>query len=235
MKKILAMILALFMMTAGAAVLAEGSEAEVQKGVYQITNSTGETVVSISITDNVTGNKVGADLQLAPEQETELGITIPKGEDGNHRLTLAFETESGKKGEFRTLSVEEAYIALLDVDTVAGATPIMFSPARQMGHYVIVNKTGAVVTSLRITDNVSGDMMKAETALAPDGQTELGFSIPKDEDGSHRLTFAYTVENEKEERVFGTLSIEDATINLLAQDAMTGATPIQFGAYPEKK
>ena len=235
MKKILAMILALFMMTAGAAVLAEGSEAEVQKGVYQITNSTGETVVSISITDNVTGNKVAADLQLAPEQETELGITIPKGEDGNHRLTLAFETESGKKGEFRTLSVEEAYIALLDVDTVAGATPIMFSPVRQMGHYVIVNKTGAVVTSLRITDNVSGDMMKAETALAPDGQTELGFSIPKDEDGNHRLTFAYTVENEKEERVFGTLSIEDVTINLLAQDAMTGATPIQFGAYPEKK
>ena len=36
------------------------------------------------------------------------------------------------------------------------------------------------------------------------------------------------------EQKFETLSIEKVGITLLAPDAMTGATPIAFGAYPEE-
>lgn len=59
----------------------------------------------------------------------------------------------------------------------------------------------------------------------------IGFSIPDGDPAEHCLTVSYILENGVEQK-FETLSIEDVTITLLAPDAMTGATPIAFSAYP---
>ena len=132
-----------------------------------------------------------------------------------------------RSGEFATLSIENVSIELLDVDTVSGATPIKFGNPIKVGVYRIINKTGGIVNNLTITDPVTGNVSNLLTELAPDGETLMTFTIDDGEDGEHRLTFSF-VDANGVERQFTTLSIEEVTINLLAEDAMTGATPIQF-------
>lgn len=234
MKKVLSVLLALSLVLCFAVSLAEEAEAKVKMGHYHLVNSTGENVKRITLTDNVKGDALQVsffDEMLSSGETAEVSFSIPDGEDGEHRLTLEFETESGKIGTFKTLSIEDVTIFMLDVDAVAGATPIKFAGSLgKMGRYMIVNKTGAAVKSLKITDNVTGDFLAVDTELAADAQTLMTFVIGAEEDGEHRLTFTFVGED-NEERSFKTLSIEDVTINLLAADAMTGATPVQFGPY----
>ena len=234
MKKVLSVLLALSLVLCFAVSLAEEAEANVKTGHYQLVNTTGENVKRITVTDNVTGDSLQVDFfdeMLSSGETAEVSFSIPDGEDGEHRLTLEFETESGKIGTFKTLSIEDVSINLLDVDTVAGATPIKFAGSLgKMGRYMIVNKTGAVVKTLKITDNVSNNALIVNTELPADGETLMTFTIGAEEDGEHRLTFTFIGEDGAEHS-FPTLSIEDVTINLLAADAMTGATPVQFGPY----
>ena len=56
----------------------------------------------------------------------------------------------------------------------------------------------------------------------------MTFTIPEGEDGNHRLTLRFVTASGYE-GTFGTLSIEEAIINLLSADAASGATPISFG------
>ena len=231
MKKILALVLALALVLSCSAVLAEESSADVKKGVYHLINRTGESIVSVTIKDNVNGSEVPYDFKdnpLGVDDIFPITLEIPADQDGEHRLTLTFVTESGKTGTFSTLSIEEVSIELLDVDAVAGATPIKFGPAMKVGVYRIVNKTGAVVKSISITDPQTGNSKAVLFPFNPDEETVMIFAIDGSEDGNHRLTFSFTGEDGVE-RSFTTLSIEEATINLLAEDAMTGATPISFG------
>ena len=100
------------------------------------------------------------------------------------------------------------------------------------GVYTIVNKTGEQVTEVKITDNVTGDSNVfpsegSEELFENDETVIMYFDIPESEDGNHRLTLSYKTVSGREES-FGTLSIEEVTIDLLAADAMTGATPIAF-------
>ncbi len=101
----------------------------------------------------------------------------------------------------------------------------------QTGVYTIMNKTGEAVTELKIIDNVTGESndfpFVENGVLEEDGLLILYFDIPEGEDGSHRLTLSYKTASGREE-TFGTLSIEEVNIDLLAADAMTGATPIAF-------
>jgi hypothetical protein len=136
MKKILALVLSLALLISCGAVLAEeeaGPAADEQIGFYQLFNRTGEGIVSIMIKDNKTDQfaayEAPVDSPLAPDDFVELQLSIPAGEDPEHRLTLTFTTDTGKTGEFTTLSIESVAIDLLDVDAVAGATPIKFGPA----------------------------------------------------------------------------------------------------------
>ena len=118
---------------------------------------------------------------------------------------------------------------------MTGATPIAFTEARktQEGYYVIRNATGATVTDVILSDNVTGAAIsvKPENGLKDGEQMDLSFSIPAEEDGNHRLTLQFTVEtgeNHYTALSFTTLSIEEATIELLSPDAASGATPIRF-------
>ena len=111
-------------------------------------------------------------------------------------------------------------------------------PKVQTGIYTISNKTGEAVTEVKITDNVTGESndwsFTGDDALEGDGLLILYFDIPEGEDGEHRLTLSFKTKSGREES-FGTLSIEEVNIDLLAADAMTGATPIAFSkVVPEK-
>jgi len=232
--KILSMLLALVMVFTCAAALAEGAEPQV--GVYTIFNGTGEVVKSITLTDNVTGDVASAETELEAGASCEMTFSIPAGEDGHHRLTLKFVTESGYEGHFDTLSIEVAPITLLSADAMTGATMISFTEPMQYGKYVLFNATGENVTSVSITDNVTGEVETVETVMAPEQQLAISYGIKASEDGHHRLTFKFVTESGYEGS-FDTLSIEEAGINLISADAMTGATMIAFtpalqtGAY----
>lgn len=237
MKRILSLILALTMILTCAAALAETAEDQV--GTYYVYNKTGLGVIAINITDNVTGNTADYtfDPSLPDGQYFLATFSIPAGEDGNHRLTFSYTVEGEEAARtFGTLSIEEATLTLLDqagIDAMSNATPLQFGPKVQLGLYRVMNKTGAIVKTIKITDNNNAEsFIETEENLAPDGETFVTYAIPDGEDGNHRLTFAYTVEGEEEARSFGTLSIEQATLTLLDQagiDAMSNATPLQFG------
>ena len=102
----------------------------------------------------------------------------------------------------------------------------------QKGIYTIENCTGETVTGITISDNVTG---KEFTVTYPEGKgledgdaAQMTFTIPEGEDGNHRLTLRFVTASGYE-GTFGTLSIEEAIINLLSADAASGATPISFG------
>ncbi len=130
MKKLIAIVLCMALL---GSVSALAETADRQYGVYTIYNMTGEKLISLELIDNVTGgySQISFDNGGLPNGESiELSQGIPAGEDGNHRLTLKFTTESGVERVFDTLSIEETPITLLAPDAMTGATPISFtSPA----------------------------------------------------------------------------------------------------------
>ena len=242
MKKLVALILAAAMLFSCA--LAETveepvDEMAVQIGVYNITNETGEVVTFLSIADNITGESESvtypAEEGIENGGSIVLSYAIPANEDGNHRLTFSFKTASGYEGTFPTLSIEETGITLLAADAMSGATPIAFTEASQFqdGYYRIRNATGATVTELTLIDNVTGASISfiPENGLKDGEETDICYSIPANEDGTHRLSLHFTIETGENSYTglsFTTLNIEEATIELLSPDAASGATPIRF-------
>ena len=96
--------------------------------MYTIYNLTGEVVTKLSLTDNVSGAAISTvfDDGFAPNESFVFSYAIPE-EQKDTKLTLRFETESGKVGAFTTLSIEEVPISLLDIDALTGPTPISFT------------------------------------------------------------------------------------------------------------
>ena len=188
MRKFLAFLLTLALVAACTAALAD------QTGKYVVYNVTGEKVTSLTLTDNVTG-ETGENLAgegLENNAAIDVTASIPDGEDGHGRLTLAFTTESGYEGKFETLSIEEAPISLLKLDAESTATTINFKVPEQTGVYNVYNVTGEKVTSLTLTDNVTGETGEnlAGEGLENNTVIEVTKSIPVTEDGHGRLTLA---------------------------------------------
>ena len=104
------------------------------------------------------------------------------------------------------------------------------NPPMKTGVYTVFNKTGEDITEVKITDNVTGQTTvfpEAPEVFEKDELVIMYFDIPESEDGNHRLTLSYKTAGGREES-FGTLSIEEVRIDLLAADAMTGPTPFAF-------
>ena len=114
----------------------------------------------------------------------------------------------------------------------AAATTELTGP--QDAEYTVYNSTGEKVTELYLYENGSSD--KGEN-YAKDGLADgASVVIDRTEDASVIKTISYTLEYTTESgrnASFTTLHFETVPINLLAEDAMTGATPLQF-AIPEK-
>ena len=241
-RKIFALLTVLALLFSCAA-LAEGGADDVEIGTYTIYNKTGETVVEVKITDNVTGIEnvfpaEGEGGSLLNDNMITMIVDVPTDGTGSHGLTLSFKTESGREESFPTLHVEEVAIDLLAADAMTGATPIAFREAEKnettTGEYTFYNKTGETVLFLNLIENVENGLaqwINFDPGFAPDTQKEFDFSVPAERKDT-TLTLQFVTESGKI-GIFNTLKIEKAPITLLEVDAFSGATPISFTA-PQK-
>lgn len=107
--------------------------ADIQSGHYTIYNTTGETVTKLCFAWNETGEVIDSfEEAVADGEGVYYVVSIPAEADGHHALTFTYVTESGRTGEFTTLSIEDAPLYLLAADAMTGATPISFrAPAAE--------------------------------------------------------------------------------------------------------
>ena len=232
MKKTAVLLLAVSLLLACACALAETSET----CTYTVFNETGEKIVGLYVTDNLTGEKsenlVGEE-GLAKGGIFEINGTNKEG----YEITLSFVTESGYEAAFESLHFETVPLTLFSREKVAeniaaagpdaksGATPLsFFAPVCT---YTVHNVTGETVTELYITDNLTGE--KSEN-YAGEGLAD-GASVAIS--GANKAGYAVTLSFKTEsgyEAAFPTLHFETVPISLLSADALTGATPISFKA-----
>lgn len=99
------------------------------------------------------------------------------------------------------------------------------APEAGVGKYRVVNNTGEAVTEvyMYVNGEAKGDNYVDGTLADGDG-IDITFEAAADAE----LTVEAVTEGGYE-IAFNTLHIEEASISLLAADAMTGATQIQFG------
>lgn len=192
---------------------------------YEIYNRTGEKVTELYIYEAGTEDKGTnyADQIHGNHASLDLG-ELPTGVD----FILEFVTEGGRVGTFETLHAEEAPITLLAEDAITGATQIAFEVPVEPAQYEVTNSTGEVVTDLYVYEVGSADK---GTNHAGDGMADAA-TVSIDY-GENPVSIVYTIEYTTESgrnAQFDTLSVEVAPIYLLAEDAMTGATPISFMA-----
>ena len=202
------------------------------KAEYVLYNQTGENVTDLYLYEEGAdkGDNLAGD-GLADGKSVTVSYELPASETADKVYHVEFKTEGGLEGEFTTLHYEEAPISLLAEDARTGATQISFTSPDATSEYTIYNTTGETVTELYLYENGSEDKGEnfAEGGLTNGsvvglGETASAYSVRNKE---------YTLEFKTEsgyEAAFTTLHFEKAPISLLAEDAMTGATPIAFKA-----
>ena len=245
MRKLLALVLSLALVTACAAALAETeTPKEGDLCTYTIYNETGEKVVELYLIDNNDGEKsenFAGEEGLEPQAEAEIQGAYYEG----YVVSLYFRTESGYEATFATLHHETVPISLLpapqpaegeQTDATTGATPISFSAPTRMAQYLFRNKTGENVTSLALVDNSDGETIDllalgGTEALADGETTSFALPVAADKTKDVEITVKFTTESGYE-GTFPTLHFESVTINLLEVDAASGATSISFEMNP---
>ena len=197
--------------------------AETATGTYTLYNVTGEKLTELYLYE--TGSDKGENhIPDGMKNNKQLVLTYDAAADA--ALTLEYVTESGVSAKFETLHIEEVPIAMQSVDAASGATPIRFSVPEDTGSYKLVNTTGTTVSELYVYLN-GGEKGENLAGSGMEDGASVDFTITAPVDASLTLEFTTEADGTK---TFETLHIENVTVNLLAADAMSGATPIQFGA-----
>ena len=196
--------------------------AETATGTYTLYNVTGEKLTELYLYE--TGSDKGENrIPDGMKNNKKLVLTYDAAADA--ALTLEYVTESGVSAKFETLRIEEVPIAMQSVDATSGATPIRFGVPEDTGSYKLVNTTGTTVSELYVYLN-GGEKGENLAGSGMEDGASVDFTITAPVDAS--LTVEFTTEADGT-KTFETLHIENVTVNLLAADAMSGATPIQFG------
>lgn len=212
------------------------TEAASTTGVYTIYNATGETVTDLYLYP--TGSSDKGENLAGDHGFYDAHALVATYDDGSAdtKLTLEFTTDSGMTGTFETLSIETAPISLIAEDARTGATEIAFQATPAV--YDIYNVTGEEVTDLYIYPTGSsdkGDNLIAEAKEDGGHQTITLDEVPADlvSDGKvGSFTIEFTTASGYTGS-FDNLSYETAPIQLIAEDAKTGATGIAFGTPAE--
>ena len=195
--------------------------AETATGTYTLYNVTGEKLTELYLYE--TGSDKGENrIPDGMKNNKKLVLTYDAAADA--ALTLEYVTESGASAKFETLRVEEVPIAMQSVVAASGATPIRFSVPEDTGSYKLVNTTGTTVSELYVYLN-GGEKGENLALSGMEDGASVDFTITAPVDASLTLEFTTEADGTK---TFETLHIENVTVNLLAADAMSGATPIQF-------
>lgn len=196
--------------------------AETATGTYTLYNVTGEKLTELYLYE--TGSDKGENrIPDGMKNNKKLVLTYDAAADA--ALSLEYVTESGVSAKFETLRIEEVPIAMEAVDAASGATPIRFGVPEDTGSYKLVNTTGTTVSELYVYLN-GGEKGENLAGSGMEDGASVDFTITAPVDAS--LTVEFTTEADGT-KTFETLHIENVTVNLLAADAMSGATPIQFG------
>lgn len=196
--------------------------AETATGTYTLYNVTGEKLTELYLYE--TGSDKGENrIPDGMKNNKKLVLTYDAAADA--ALSLEYVTESGVSAKFETLRIEEVPIAMQSVDATSGATPIRFGVPEDTGSYKLVNTTGTTVSELYVYLN-GGEKGENLAGSGMEDGASVDFTITAPVDAS--LTVEFTTEADGT-KTFETLHIENVTVNLLAADAMSGATPIQFG------
>ena len=197
--------------------------AETATGTYTLYNVTGEKLTELYLYE--TGSDKGENrIPDGMKNNKKLVLTYDAAADA--ALSLEYVTESGVSAKFETLRIEEVPIAMEAVDAASGATPIRFGVPEDTGSYKLVNTTGTTVSELYVYLN-GGEKGENLAGSGMEDGASVDFTITAPVDASLTLEFTTEADGTK---TFETLHIENVTVNLLAADAMSGATPIQFGA-----
>ena len=105
--------------------------------------------------------------------------------------------------------------------------------APQTAYYQFRNLTGDSIAVLTLTDNKTGEVLDLLDGELFGDDLIIYLTLNADEndtkeDLEHRYTLTFSNGDEEKVYKFETLSFENVLIDLLAADAMTGATPIKF-------
>lgn len=189
---------------------------------YTLYNQTGENLTDVYLYENGSSDK-GENLA---DRFHGASATIDLGELPTDKVfTLEYKTEGGREGKFDTLHVEEAPIQLLAEDAKTGATDIAFSVPENPAKYTLYNSTGEDVKELYIYPNGEDKGTNhAGDGLANGANVEVDYgNVPQDTSYTVEFTTASGYKGK-----FDTLHVEEAPIELIAEDDMTGATQIRF-------
>ena len=234
MRKIPALVLALVLALGCAAALAEET-AEPRIANYQFRNLTGDTIVLLTLTDNLTGDVESIlDENEGFSNDTVIFLTITAVDEPEesleHRFTLTFsDGDEEKVYEYKTLSFKDALIDLLAPDAMTGATPVRFNEKMyQVGRYKVINKTDKVLETVMITENADPDLARIfSPALDPDGFAYVEFIMEPEHEDKQALTIEFSF-TDGTKCSYEKLSIEKASLTL-TPDTITSATPFTFG------
>ena len=209
----------------------EEAEEEATAATYVFINQTGEKLTALTLTDKGSEEVVyelDAEKGLKSGKAVKVEVELPADAQKDAEYNLTFTTEGGYTGEFDTLHYETVTINLLAEDAMTGATAIAFGDEDMTANYSFINKTGEVVTEVTLTDKEDDTVVfELDTPLEVDAEAGYEFTLPSGQAllKEYNLTFTteggYTAE-------FDTLHFEEVKINLIAEDAKTGATAIEF-------
>ena len=210
---------------------------EIKEQVEEDIKEAVETAPSVYTIYNRTGSDL-TDVYIYKAGSSDKGTNFSDQFHGNHAtidmgelpsgvdFVLEFTNEDGYTGKFETLHAEEVPITLLAEDALTGATAIEFKTPVEPARYKIVNNSGEKLAEAYIYQVGSSDKGTnyAEGGMAPGAEVDVDYG---DQSVDIKYTVEYTTESGRNEH-FDTLSVEIATLYILSEDAMTGATPFSF-------
>ncbi len=200
---------------------------EIGTGVYTITNLTGESVKELYVYNDAADK---GENYAENGMDTNAAVTVTKEDyPSDTSFTVEFVTESDYTAAFETLHIEEAPLYLLSEDLMSGATPISFMEPELTATYTVYTSTGETVKELYLYDTDSSDKGEnlAGEGLEAGAFVELTKTVLATQTEEQEYTLEFVTESGYTGS-FTTLHFEVAPIQLLAEDALTGATMISF-------
>ena len=160
---------------------------------------------------------------------TALVMALQVAACGSSSSSTTSSTTAATEAATTAATEAAAADASTEATTEAAAEATTEEAIATTGSYTIYNETGEKVTELTVTRN---DATEDAENYAGDAGLADGESVTVDKDypdatADTTLTLTFTTESGYTAS-FTTLGLEEAPITLLAADAMTGATPINF-------
>ena len=199
---------------------AEGAFTEAEKATEsEATEKVTEKATEAKATEKVTEKATEA---KATEKVTEKATEAKATEKVTEKATEAKATEkvTEKATEAKTTEAAETEAAT-EAEEEKKVLP-------DKAEYTFNNKTGEKVTEIKLVDNTSKKVVEDLKDGLDDGKS-VKVSIKKDSSITDKTSYTLTFTTKSGYKAeYKTLGFEVAGINLIAEDAKSGATPIEF-------